>query len=422
MPPRGSAFALVSSLALTTLVAHARAQGAAKELRTTRVLVSRNEVRVIFPPDTSRTWGWPRVDSMSRTLAPAYYWDMSADAIDGPRTLSLRLHQPDTTARTFPTLRRLVAFEKPDFFEPGMMPRHIPARIGASADGNRVVLTVRDSGAIIRLFGLRPDSVSVSRFRPHDPSFPVSARVAVDYVRPQIPMPDSAFRAEAARARRRYLARINWITRAISGGVHGGAAIWVSVGDSIPIAVSEARCTHDVCAGGREVVGAEWTLDDSSIARVVAAAPRPEVPRIVRDLLPRTYLVARAQGGTVLRVRLPASPVDTMPFQEPPPRTLEREVVVTARSARIEVSPQADTVQIDQPLSVRVRLTDGDGHQIEGAPVQVAYELAAGSWALETTTDALRVTFTQAGTRTIVAKFGTLADTVRVTVVGKPAR
>jgi hypothetical protein len=73
-------------------------------------------------------------------------------------------------------------------------------------------------------------------------------------------------------------------------------------------------------------------------------------------------------------------------------------------------------------LSVRVRLTDGDGHQIEGAPVQVAYELAAGSWAHETTTDALRVTFTQAGTRTIVAKFGTLADTVRVTVVGKPAR
>ena len=112
--------------------------------------------------------------------------------------------------------------------------------VTAAVDGNRVVLTLRTREAITRLFGLRPDSVGVER-RGAEDDWRSPVRVKVQYVSPQIPTPDSAFRAEAARAKRRYLASINWITRGISGGQSGSGAIWIAIGDSSPINVSEMR-------------------------------------------------------------------------------------------------------------------------------------------------------------------------------------
>ena len=58
------------------------------------VRVSRREVRVVFPRDTSRTWGWA-----ARTApgyGPPYVWTMTVDGMDGPRTLAISVQRTET--------------------------------------------------------------------------------------------------------------------------------------------------------------------------------------------------------------------------------------------------------------------------------------------------------------------------------------
>ena len=381
------------------------------ELRSTRVLVSAREVRVVFPPDTSRTWGWTSQDK--RDQAFQYYWGVYMDGIDGPRSLQLRVGDGGTTARTFASLRALVRSEEPGLCTGGMVMQCNPSGTSASVDGNRVVLTLSAPEAITRLFGLRPDSVGVERTGPED-AWRAPVRVKVQYVSPPIPAPDAAFRAEAARARRRYEASIHWMRRSIAGGPSGSGAIWVGVGDSIPISVSEMRCTHDVCSGYSSTApaGSVWSVDDSSVARLRHAEPKPNVFGSDAASL---HLVAGARGRTTVRVRLPASAADTMPFQEPPARALERPVVVTNPASRVEISTPRDTVRLGDPLDLTVRVLDREGRAIDGAPVQVRYE-DGGSAYVATSTGALRIELQRPGTRPIVASFGRLADTVLVTV------
>ena len=62
-----------------------------------------------------------------------------------------------------------------------------------------------------------------------------------------------------------------------------------------------------------------------------------------------------------------------------------------------------------------------DGRPIDGAPVEVTYFV--GSVVIPTTvTDTATVVLRQPGSRAIVARFGPLADTVRVSVVGESKR
>jgi hypothetical protein len=333
------------------------------------------------------------------------------DGIDGPRSLALRVGGSDSTTRTFANLRTLVASEEPGLCTGGMIIHCNPSGVSVSVDGNRVVLKLRSPEAITRLFGLRPDSVSVERAGPEDNWRP-PVRVKVEYVSPQIPAPDAAFRAEAARAKRSYLASINWIRRDIAGGPSGSGAIWIGVGDSIPINVSEMRCTHDVCSGSSADLPGVWSVDDSSVARLRRVKPDAGA---FGSSSPSLYLVARARGRTTVRVRLPESPADTMPFQEPPARTLERPVVVTNPAARVEISAHPDTIKLGEPLDLRVRVRDREGQAIEGAPVQVRYE-DGGSAYVTSATGALRLELRRPGPHPIVATFGKMVDTVRVTV------
>jgi len=291
-----------------------------------------------------------------------------------------------------------------------------PSGVSASVDGNRVVLTLRTREAITRLFGLRQDSVGVERSGPEDDWRP-AVRVKVQYVSPQIPTPDSAFRAEAAKAKRRYLASINWIRRSIAGGQSGSGAIWIGIGDSIPITVSEMRCTHDVCSSSSSdaPTGSVWSVDDSSVAGLRHRTNPDRVGAVFSSSVSSLYLVAGTRGRTTVRVRLPESPADTMPFQDPPPRTLERAIVVTNPATRVEISPRPDTIKVGEPLELRVRVLDRDGQAIDGAPVQVTYE-DGGTAYVTTSTGTLRLELRSTGPHSIVASFGKMADTVRVTV------
>jgi hypothetical protein len=158
----------------------------------------------------------------------------------------------------------------------------------------------------------------------------------------------------------------------------------------------------------------EWSVDDSSVARLRRVKPNRDPGAFGPDAS-SLYLVAVARGRTTVRVRLSPSAADTMPFREPPARTLERPVVVTNPAARVEITARADTVRLGEPLDLRVRVLDRDGQAIDGAPVQVRYE-DGGSGYVMTSTGTLRPELRRPGPHTIVASFGKMADTLRVTV------
>jgi hypothetical protein len=148
--------------------------------------------------------------------------------------------------------------------------------------------------------------------------------------------------------------------------------------------------------------GGIWSVDDPSVATV----SDPKAP----------YVVARALGRTILRVRLPASPSDTMPSREPPPRVLQREVVVSPRAARIAITPRPRSLRAEQSFEFRFRAFDRSGRQIAGAPIAVTHDL--GQYKVrETTTGKLNVVVGGPGTRTVIATFGAVADTLRLVVL-----
>ena len=402
---------------LSTLTGQRSLTARGNEARATRVQVSASEVRVTFAPDTVGPWGWPETVEPQNTLW--YYWSVSIEGIDGPQSLELRVGQGERRARTFATLRSLVASEKPGLCTGGMMLVCDSRAVAASVEGNRLVLVLRDPRAITRLFGLRQATVQVSLARPEDPTYRGPVSVPVEYVRPEIPLPDSAFRADAILAKRRYQASINWITRAISAGTWDAGDIWIAVGDSIPVGVAEMRCTHDVCGGSQPSIpaGAVWTVGDSALARLRLVQDPGAARNVFSSEYPRMYLAARASGRTKLRVSLPPSPADTMPFRDPPPRELERGVVVTAPAVRVVISPRPDTVRVDEALELRLQVFDGQGKVIEGAPVRVRYE-DGGSNYLNSAAGTFKVVFKSPGTHRITASVGKLADTVTVAVVG----
>ena len=145
-----------------------------------------------------------------------------------------------------------------------------------------------------------------------------------------------------ARAKRRYRASITSISRNISGGPSGSPAIWIALGDSIPVEVAQFTCTSDVCTGSSGgVAGATWTIDDTTVVGIAASSPTIESADF-GSVGPRTYLVGRARGRTKVRASLPPSPADTISYREPPRRRLERDVIVSPRAARLEIVLEDD--------------------------------------------------------------------------------
>ena len=150
---------VISALAL-------QAPAATVSVEPVRVIVSRREVRVVFPTDSARAWGWS--DRKDPDYFPAYVWGIGVDGMDGPRFLDARVDRQQDEARNFPSLEQLVAAARAELCLPGMMARCDSSGTRVSVEDGRVVLTLRDSARIARLFGLRPALVSAWLHRPED--------------------------------------------------------------------------------------------------------------------------------------------------------------------------------------------------------------------------------------------------------------
>jgi hypothetical protein len=417
---RAHAAAIVLVLAGCAPARHpvAGAHAEAPLTTTTDVEVSRTLVRVVFPADTATRWGWFEADD-TRSY-DGYSWSMWVDGgMDGPRSLYWGVG-PDRSAagaagrvRRFGSLKALLSAGRGGVCRAGMAQVCDAPRPRVTVDDGRVVLALRDSATIARLFGLRPARVRVYRRTPAD-SRGTSDSVLVTYVGPQIPEPTPAVRDEAARSRRAYEASVTRISRRIGGWPRSWPALWAPVGDTLRLEVEETTCHHDLCSSFGEAVDSGWWAEDTTIVRVGPPT------RVARDGAyergPRVRLVGLRPGRTTLHVRGLRSGADTMAGGEHLPGELAREVVVTPRPARLALHLAADTARPGRPFRIGIEVGDAAGDPILDAPVEVTADV--GSYRRETVgTVSISVTFERPGSRQVTASLGGLADTVLVTVL-----
>jgi hypothetical protein len=380
-----------------------------------RVTVSRRTVRVVFPRDDSRVWGWSAL--VDPEYQPWYDWAISVDGMDGPRSLRLLVGRTNDSARRFSSLDSLVAAGRPSLCSPGMMGRCSHTSTSASVEDGHVVLMLQDSAAIARLFGMRPATVRVWASRPSAVPQLRMDSTTVEYVEPQLSPPNAAVEADARASRRQYEASVSTITRGIASDDYGdGTALWLPVGDSLPLSVKESHCHYDSCSANTLPLGDSlWTLADSSIAGLRAAGSS----RTYLLLGASMQLVGRRPGRTSLRITLPPLASDTAPSSSPPEHALTRDVVVTRPMRRIWFVPRPDSVRVGETIELRVRATDDQGRQYENPPARVM--VSDGDQSYTTlATDPLRLSFASTGTRTIVARYGGLSDTLALRVVPVP--
>lgn len=386
----------------------------------TRVRVSREEVRIEFPRDTARAWGWSGATEPS--YRAEYVWGVTVDAIGEPQTLMLRAGRTDRRARDFPSLDSLVATGSASRCTGGMIATCLRGQVATRVVGGAVTLVIRDSAAIRELFGLRPATVRAWRQEPEQDHGYEGEIVRVEYVAPQVPAPSPAMLAESDRLRRAHAAAIRSNSRAIVGTAEPWGPLWLAVGDTMPLRVEERQCTYDVCTMGWESpVDSGWTVEDPSVVALDAppidtAARRLRGPNVVG-----VRLVARRPGRTTVSVRGLHSPLDTMPSRTSPASALSRPVVVTPPIGRVEIEPLPDTVQVGARIPVRARVLDRAGAPLEGLPVTLLERGGPYGRVHALSRDAT-LTFDGApGRRTLIASFAGRADTAYVHVVARPA-
>ncbi len=371
------------------------------------VEVSVERVRIAFPVDTTGTWIWP--GRKPDQAVEGYVWSALVDGMDGPQTIGLYVYPPDTAPGTYSSLEQLVEAGRSNLCLPGMILTCGEVNVAKTVQDHRVVLTLDDPAVIARLFGTRPEQVRLSRQSVHQEPRYESDSVAVNYVAPQIPLPDSASWAEAAKGRRKYQASITSISRSIAG-MGWLDDLWLAVGDSMELKVEETTCHYDSCFRGHGAIAdSGWSVGDSEIVQLRRAEHGS------------TIAYGRRPGTTTIHVRGLHGPSDTLPSSRPPERRLRQKIVVGRPVARIVIVPRPDTLPLGKSVTFGARALDRGGRRIRDVPIEIRIDIGP-HWVGSMAANPTPAEFKQPGTRLVVATFPGLADTLRVTVVEREKR
>jgi hypothetical protein len=384
-----------------------------------RVTVSRQALRAVFPRDTATAWGWP--DLIKPGHQAHYMWSVYLEGVDGSRHLSMSVSANEPGARRFGSLDTLVAAARSSFCPPDTI-GYCPTRAASlsAADGH-VVLTYRDSATIARVFLLRQSTVTVSRWTPDD-SLPVQDTVRVEYIAPEIALPNAAAFTEAERARRAYNRSVRRVERYIYGGPQPYGPLWIALGDSTLATVGEFHCFHDVCHSPSFDSAIVWSVDDSSTVGTRVVVPdsiSPDSSIIYINLSRARSLMVKGRrlGHTTLRAALDPSESDTLPSRTPPSRSLAREVYVIPPVTRLELSAPSRAVRAGEVVTLRVRVLDRSGRRL-AVPVDLLFVGEMGMMAV--TDERVPHAFPNAGPAMVIARFGKKADTLALNVQPAP--
>ena len=382
-----------------------------------RVLVSRREVRIEFPKDTAHAWGWS--DRKDEAYSPSYAWVIHVEGMDGPRSLWVRIDDYTHETRHFPSLQSLVAAAHAQRCSPGMIAQCSDSGMRATVESRRVVLTLRDSAQIARLFGMRPMTVLAWRHAPGDGNKYSSDTVHVHYVAPDIPLPTVATRLDAERSRRRYEESISTIVRFLDGG-EPFQPLWLETGDSVRVSLDEMYCRYDSCSSGgySALRDSGWTIVDTTIARLqrIQRDTAGDIELLIVGRNAAQYVKALRSGRTALRVRGIHGPSDTAASSKPPANEIDRTIIVAPPIDRVEIVPRPDSLRALETLTLAVRVLDRDGREVAGLPWRLEVLDGEGR-GIRTGPEPQSIVFTTPGRARIVARLGAHTDTMSVMVV-----
>jgi hypothetical protein len=127
------------------------------------------------------------------------------------------------------------------------------------------------------------------------------------------------------------------------------------------------------------------------------------------------YLIGRRPGTTTLRARDIHSASDTMPSRDPVPSSLQREVRVLPRLARIEIVPRPDTVQAGATVEFRTRVIDRAGQEVSGLLTE--WRVQTKPYSQIGMQAARSVRFDSTGIASVVARVGGRSDSLTIVVI-----
>ncbi len=393
----------------------------------TRVVVSMDEVRVTFPLAAGQDWSRPGdgpCESAPSGTRYGYSWGIRIpEARIGisflGASVSLPCDGPDPAS-----LEALIEEAQVGVASTGMFLRFGPTPVDVFVEDGSVVLLLRDSTAIVDLFGLRPDSVPATGWSSPADTSRWNDTVAVEYTPPSLPALDSAFLAESRAMRQAFEVSIRRTSRAIEADDSSyrrlSTPLWVAVGDSIHVGVQERRCRYDLCRGLEiEVPDSAWRVDDPAVAILGVMDPRPTITAYamgeVGTMAP-VFLKAVAPGRTRVRMADISPQEDESPLWMGAPTTVEADVVVTERPARLELLPRITRATQGDQVVIRAVATDIHGNAIVGATVRLDGRIGERFTWINPRDGVAEVTFDRPGVWTFTATLGPLADTVQVTV------
>ena len=389
-----------------------------------RIIVSATLAEVSFPCDSTAPWGRSR----PRDIAPlrGYNWMVVVNpVVAGSGIFGLDAWEPDPESDRVPTLESLVRRGATGTFLSGMAqtPGVPIPRLAQVRDG-RIVLTLRDSAMIHDLFGMRP---AFARAFWSDPRVGAMQRqrgalrtaddsVRIEYVAPELPMPDSAVRERArwnAESERR---RVEWEMRGIRvrDEYLGERSIWLEAGDTISVRFYREICHHDACGSELNPVHGPWSVADGAVATMEVRQDTGTVGRYRIPGVRRTILRGIAPGTTTLAVRVGEDSV------------VKRVVVAPAlRSFELDASDTIVT-RVDS-LSVGLRINDTGRVLPPHATIRLSLRsLHTSEYGSRAEYDSLsgrvRLTFVRSGEHLLTSALGRHADSLRVLVIPRGVR
>lgn len=197
------------------------------------------------------------------------------------------------------------------------------------------VMTLSDTSLIASIFTLRPKSATMRYDLPKHMN--LLAPVPLEYVDPQIPMPQPAdFRAADSTAEY-FRIRATHGFRHITGEDRRNVT-HVAMGDSVLLRVHETLCHHDICISKpTAILASGWIVKDSSIITLHPFSHKSVLDSLTDPSsgMDRRYAVAKRIGKTRITVQGLRSKLDTVKMANTLNDSIEVTISVVPRPARI---------------------------------------------------------------------------------------